>query len=86
MEIGNHELALVAANKMITGFPNKIQPYLDVAKAQENLGNHQMASNLYNAILDASANPKVNFLGLEKLVGADLRYLVNQEGKHLDIA
>ncbi|WP_422351331.1 TonB-dependent receptor plug domain-containing protein [Flagellimonas sp.] len=86
MEIGNHELALVAANKMITDFPNKIQPYLDVAKAQEKLGNHQMASNLYNAILDGSANPKVNFLGLEKLVGTDLRNLVNQEGKHLDIS
>nr|WP_299381868.1 TonB-dependent receptor plug domain-containing protein [Allomuricauda sp.] len=86
METKNHELALLAANQMMTSYPNRIQSYLDVAKAQEELGNVQMATNLYQSILEGTANPALNFFGLEKVVGTHLRNLVNQQKAQLDIS
>ncbi|MCL6266124.1 TonB-dependent receptor plug domain-containing protein [Flagellimonas myxillae] len=86
VESGNHKLALLGANKLAEDFPNKIQSYLDVATANSRAGNFQLASHLYAGILDGSANPELNFLSLEKLVGADLRNLANQQRAQLDLA
>lgn len=84
-ENGNHKMALLAANKMLETFPNKIQPYFDVAVAHKNIGNHQSALNMFNTIADGTANVKLNFGGLEKVVGTEIRNLINKERKNLDI-
>ncbi|WP_396590026.1 TonB-dependent receptor plug domain-containing protein [Allomuricauda sp. R78024] len=84
-ESGNHKMALLAANKMLDAFPNKIQPYFDVAIAHRNMGNYQDALNMFNTIADGTANIKLNFGSLEKVVGTEIRNLINKERKNLDI-
>lgn len=84
-ESGNHKMALLAANKMLDAFPNKIQPYFDAAIAHRNMGNHQDALNMFNTIADGTANVKLNFGSLEKVVGTEIRNLINKERKNLDI-
>lgn len=84
-ESGNHKMALLAANKMLDAFPNKIQPYFDVAIAHRNMGNYQDALNMFNTIADGTANVKLNFGSLEKVVGTEIRNLINRERKNVDI-
>lgn len=86
VEIKNHDMALLAANRMFEVFPNKIQSYMDVAMAQEQLGNYQEALNMYNGMLTGDANPQLNFRGMEKVVGAEVRNLVNTHRAQLDIS
>ncbi|WP_190808545.1 TonB-dependent receptor plug domain-containing protein [Flagellimonas sp. S3867] len=85
-ENGNHNMALSAANRMLEQFPNKIQPYFDVAMANKNVGNHQEALNMFNRIVNGSANEQLNFGGIEKVVGTEIRNLVNKERAHLDLS
>ncbi|MEM9647401.1 MAG: TonB-dependent receptor plug domain-containing protein [Bacteroidota bacterium] len=85
METGNHEMALVASTKMLDEYPNKIQPYLDVAMAHKSKGNYQEAYDMLVSIDNQKANPELNFLGLDKIVGAEIRNLVNRNGKNLDM-
>ncbi|RYC51337.1 TonB-dependent receptor plug domain-containing protein [Flagellimonas olearia] len=86
VEIKNHDMALLAANRMFEVFPNKIQSYMDVAMAQEQLGNYQEALNMYNGMLTGDANPQLNFRGMEKVVGTEVRNLVNTHRAQLDIS
>ncbi|UII79776.1 TonB-dependent receptor plug domain-containing protein [Flagellimonas sp. CMM7] len=84
-ESRNHKMALLAANKMLETFPNKIQPYFDVAMANKNSGNYQSALDMFNNIANGKANAKLNFGSLEKVVGTEIRNLINKERKNLDI-
>nr|WP_293300297.1 TonB-dependent receptor plug domain-containing protein [Allomuricauda sp.] len=86
VEIENHDMALLAANRLFEVFPNKIQSYLDVAMSQEQLGNYQEALNMYNGMLTGEANPQLNFRGMEKVVGTEVRNLVNKHRAELDIS
>ncbi|SHG34441.1 TonB-dependent receptor plug domain-containing protein [Flagellimonas flava] len=85
METGNHKMALVASTKMLDEYPNKIQPYLDVAMAHKGAGNYQEAYDMLASIVDRKANTELNFLGLDKIAGAEIRNLVNRNGKDLDM-
>nr|WP_299172803.1 TonB-dependent receptor plug domain-containing protein [uncultured Allomuricauda sp.] len=85
-EFGNYDLALSAADRMLEMFPNKIQPYLDVAMANKMAGNHQEALNMFNKIINGSANQGLNFLGIEKVVGTEIRNLVNKKRNQLDLS
>lgn len=85
LEYGNSQMALLAANRMLEDFPNKIQSYLDVALAQKSNGEYQSALNLLNGMVNGSANPQLNFTSLEKVVGTETRNLVNQQRTKLDI-
>ncbi|WP_420322402.1 TonB-dependent receptor plug domain-containing protein [Flagellimonas sp.] len=83
-EYGNYELALSAADRMLEMFPNKIQSYLDVAMANKWAGNLQEALNMFNNIVNGSANVELNFQGIEKVVGTEIRNLVNKKKNELD--
>jgi TonB-dependent SusC/RagA subfamily outer membrane receptor len=84
VESGNHTMALLAANKMLEAFPNKIQSYFDVAIANKNSGNYQSALNMFNSIANGTANAKLDFASLEKVVGTEIRNLINKERKNID--
>ncbi|MGW9686100.1 TonB-dependent receptor plug domain-containing protein [Flagellimonas sp. 2504JD1-5] len=85
-EYGNYELALSAADRMLEMFPNKIQSYLDVAMANKRSGNYQEALNMLNNIVNGSANLGLNFEGIEKVVGTEIRNLVNKRKNQLDLS
>ncbi|MEX0315199.1 MAG: TonB-dependent receptor plug domain-containing protein, partial [Allomuricauda sp.] len=86
IENGDNGLALLAANRMLDRFPSKIQSYFDLGMANKMSGNYQEALNMFNRIIDGSANPQLNFQKIEKVVGTEIRNLVNKERKHIDIS
>lgn len=59
---------------------------MDLALAQKESGNYQEALTLSHRIVDGSANPALNFMGVEKLMGTELRNLVNQQKNNLDLS
>ncbi|MGX1930408.1 TonB-dependent receptor plug domain-containing protein [Flagellimonas sp. 2504JD4-2] len=78
-ESGNFGLALSAANRMLEQFPSKIQSYFDIAMSNKRLGNFQEALDMLNNIVNGSANMELNFEGIKKAVGTEIRNLVNKE-------
>ncbi|MCL6273554.1 TonB-dependent receptor plug domain-containing protein [Muricauda sp. 2012CJ35-5] len=85
-ENGNYEMAVLIAERMVAEYGNKIQSYMDLALAQKESGNYQEALTLSHRIVDGSANPALNFMGVEKLMGTELRNLVNQQKNNLDLS
>ncbi|WP_136465333.1 TonB-dependent receptor plug domain-containing protein [Flagellimonas onchidii] len=85
-ESAYYDLALITANRMLEVFPNKIQSYFDVGMANNMVENYQEALIMFNRIIDGTANSKLNFQKIEKVVGAEIRNLVNKERKHIDIS
>ncbi|RDY61739.1 TonB-dependent receptor plug domain-containing protein [Flagellimonas nanhaiensis] len=85
-EKGNHELAFLAANRIAEKFPDKIQSYLDLAMAHKNKGNYQQALDILNSMLEGTANPSLNLNGLEKIVGTEIRNLINSHKAQLNIS
>ncbi len=81
----NYYMALLAANRLLEDFPNKTQSYLDVAMANKGGGNYQEALNALVGMASGESNLKLNFNGLEKIVGTEIRNLVNQKRKDLDV-
>jgi tetratricopeptide (TPR) repeat protein len=81
----SYEIAVFAAEKMLELFPNKIQSYFDVAIAQKNAGNFQESLTMLNRVISGEANPELNFSTMEKVVGSEIRNLVNQHKAKLDI-
>lgn len=86
MERKKLDMALLAANRLLEDFPNKTQSYLDVATANKGKGNYQEALNALAAMISGESNPQLNFSGLEKIIGTEIRNLVNQKRKDLDIS
>ncbi|NAY91137.1 TonB-dependent receptor plug domain-containing protein [Muricauda sp. JGD-17] len=82
----NYELALLAAHKKLDLFPNKIQSYLDMALAERNSGNYQEALNMLNGMITGKINPKVNFNKAEKVIGTEIRNLINLKRNQLDFS
>jgi len=80
----SHKVAVFAADKMLELFPNKTQSYFDVALAQKNVGNHQEALTMLNGMVTGEANPKLNFSSMEKVVGTEIRNMVNQNKAKLN--
>ncbi|MBO0323387.1 TonB-dependent receptor plug domain-containing protein [Muricauda sp. CAU 1633] len=81
----NHAMAVFAADKMLEFFPNKIQSYFDVALAQKNVGNLQESLNMLNGMVSGDANLELNFSPMEKMVGTEIRNMLNQNKGKLDI-
>ncbi len=81
----NHKMGVVAADKLLELFPNKTQSYFDVALAQKNAGNFQEALNMFNAMVTGSANLQLNFSSMEKVVGTEIRNMVNNHRSKLNI-
>lgn len=77
--------ALLAANRMLKMFPDRIQSYFDVAMANRRAENHQEALNIFNGMVNGSANLELSFSGMEKIIGTEIRNLVNKERKLLDV-
>lgn len=85
MENRDYALALLAANRMMEMFPDKIQSYFDAGMANKHVGNHQEALNTFNGMVNGSANLDLSFAGMEKIVGTEIRNLVNKKRKVLDV-
>ncbi|MDC6364499.1 MULTISPECIES: TonB-dependent receptor plug domain-containing protein [Flavobacteriaceae] len=83
---GNHNKALLAAHSMVERFPNRIQSYLDLALAERANENYQEALEILNGILTGQINTSLNFIGLEKIAGTEIRNLINTQRKDLDIS
>lgn len=81
----NHTIAVFAADKMLELFPNKVQSYFDVALAQKNAGNFQEALTMLNGMVTGAANPELNFSSMEKVVGTEIRNMVNRQNADLTI-
>ncbi|MER3373715.1 MAG: TonB-dependent receptor plug domain-containing protein [Allomuricauda sp.] len=85
MEQKNNKMAVFAADKMLDLFPNKTQSYFDVALAQKHAGNFQEALTMLNGMITGVANPELNFSSMEKIVGTEIRNMVNQHNAELNI-
>lgn len=82
-ELEYNELALLASNRMLELYPDKAQPYFDFARANRNSENYQLAVNTLSDMLQGTANPDLNFEGLQKVAGTELRNLVNLNSSEL---
>lgn len=85
-ELKNAKLELQTAQKIRDDYPGKIQSYLDLALAHRDAGNMQLALNLLLGITEGTANPDLDFNPLEKTTGRELRNLLMQHGKGLDLS
>ncbi len=81
----NYQLALDVANRILELYPGQIQSYIDTALEHKNSGNYQIALNMLNNIANGSINPDLNFLGLKKTIGTEIRNLVHIKGGELDL-
>jgi len=84
--LGEHELALKIAQKMVKDYPKKIQTYLDEATAQKNLGNFQAAVEQLNGIAVENLDTKMNFSHLSKVASAELHNLISQHKDKLNLS
>ena len=86
VELEDHKMAIFAAERMLGLFPNKIQSYFDVALAHKNAGDFQEALNTLNGMASGEANPQLNFTPMEKVIGTEIRNLVNRKDVQLDVS
>ena len=81
----NHpELVLRAADIILERFPGLTQSYFDIALANKNMGNYQVALNMLLGISDGSINPDLDFTGLKKCSDNEIRNLVAQHRGYLN--
>ncbi|WP_422859752.1 TonB-dependent receptor plug domain-containing protein [Flagellimonas sp. S174] len=81
----NYELALAIVNRLMEEYPNTLQNNFDYAASNRSLGNYQTALNTLNVLLKDKINSVPELKGFEKSVGAEIRNLINQHRKELDI-
>ncbi|PRX55162.1 YfaP family protein [Flagellimonas meridianipacifica] len=84
-QTANHQLALAIVNKLSETYPDKLQNSFDYAVSNRRLGNYQMALNTLNVLVKDKINSVPDLKGFEKSVGAEIRNLINQHRKDLDI-
>ncbi|MFC4220418.1 TonB-dependent receptor plug domain-containing protein [Flagellimonas marina] len=85
MVLENYNMAVFAADKKMALFPNKVQSYFDVAMAHKHAENTQEALTILNGMVTGEANPQLNFRSMEKVVGTEIRNMVNREKINLKI-
>lgn len=85
MTLENHNMAVFVADKKMALFPNKVQSYFDVAMAHKHAENTQEALAILNGMVTGEANPQLNFRSMEKVVGTEIRNMVNREKINLKI-
>ncbi|MDC8004028.1 TonB-dependent receptor plug domain-containing protein [Aureisphaera galaxeae] len=81
-----YDMELDVAKAMLNSHPNRIQAYMDLAKAQENNGNYQAALDLLLAITKGTANPNVDFTPLHKTAHQEIRNLVASHKDKLELS
>lgn len=84
-ELGLAPLQLQTANRIMEDYPGSIQSYLDFALAQRDAGNYQAALNMLLAMQQGTANENLDFTGLGKTIGRELRNLLSQQQAVLDL-
>lgn len=84
-ELKNYDIALEAAERLLQKYPNRAQSYLDMALAHKKVGNYQIALNMLNNIASGKMSVDLDFSGLKKIIDLEIRNLVFEKGKELDI-
>jgi hypothetical protein len=79
-------LELQTAVKILEEFPGRIQSYLDFALAQRDAGNYQASLNMLLSMEQGSANEELDFSGLGKTIGRELRNLLSQHQAEMDLS
>lgn len=85
LDEGDGSLAQSAAEKLLELFPSKTQSHLDYALASGYNGKYQQAVNTLKTLVDPNSERNPKFSEFNKLVTAELRNLVNQHRKDLDL-
>jgi uncharacterized protein YfaP (DUF2135 family) len=81
-----HSLELGTAAKILERFPEKSQSYLDYALALKHNKRYQESLDELLRMADGSANPDIDFTVLKKSVDAEIKNIVYQQGKKLDLS
>ncbi|MBX2827389.1 MAG: TonB-dependent receptor plug domain-containing protein [Flavobacteriaceae bacterium] len=81
-----YEMELNIAKAIIDEHPNRIQAYMDLAKAQKHNGNYQAALDLLLAITSGTANPNVDFTPLHKTADQEIRNLIASHKDGLELS
>ncbi|MEM9362586.1 MAG: TonB-dependent receptor plug domain-containing protein [Bacteroidota bacterium] len=81
----NHTLALAIANKLIKAYPKKLQNDYDYAVTNRKLGKYQIALTTLHKLVNDKINANPSLRDFEKLVGAEMRNLINTHKKDLDV-
>jgi TonB-dependent SusC/RagA subfamily outer membrane receptor len=82
----HYDMALDIATHILERYPEDAQSYLDLALAQKNAGNEQIAINMLLAIDNGSINPSINFFPLLKTVNNEIRNMVAKKGIKIDLS
>ncbi|GAB5399354.1 MAG: hypothetical protein Aureis2KO_09390 [Aureisphaera sp.] len=81
-----YDMELDIAKATLNAHPNRIQAYMDLAKAQKNNGNYQAALDLLLSIAKGSANPNVDFTPIQKTANQEIRNLVAEHKNNLELS
>ncbi|MBW2937966.1 TonB-dependent receptor plug domain-containing protein [Aureisphaera sp. CAU 1614] len=82
----HYEMALDVATHLLEQYPEDAQSYLDLALAQKNAGNKQIALNMLLAIDNGTINPSINFTPLLKTVNNEIRNIAATKDAHFDLS
>lgn len=82
---GHYQLSLDIAYAILIQYPYKTQSYMDLAMAHKMVGNYQEALNRLIAIQYGTANPTLDFSGLNSIAQNEIRDLVASNGDDLNL-
>ncbi len=81
-----YDMELNIAKAMVHEHPNRVQGYMDLAKAQKHNGNFQAALDLFLAITKGAANPNLDFTPVQKTAHQEIRNLVEDHKDALELS
>ena len=81
-----YDMELDFAKAMLEVHPDRIQSYMDLAKAQANNGNLQAALDLFLGITKGELNPNLDFGPLQKTADQEIRNLVAKHKESLELS
>lgn len=82
----DYQMALDIATNILERYPDQAQPYLDLALAQKNVGNAQIALNMLLSIEDGSINSNINYSPLLKSTTSEIRNIVANKPVDIDLS
>ncbi|MGI9551225.1 MAG: TonB-dependent receptor plug domain-containing protein [Aurantibacter sp.] len=83
---GLNAMAFEITERALQNFPDKTQAYLDMALAHKKAGSIQKAFDLLLGMADGSINTKLDFSGLKKIVGHEIKNMIHFRSGRLDIS
>ena len=83
--VGDADLELQVANRIMQEFPGRTDAYLDLALANKTAGNHQASLDILLGMDSGSLNSELDFSILKKTVERELRNLVFLHQGKLDL-